>query len=537
MSDQLLIMNRGKIKQTGKKIFVAWKVFLWCLRWLSIVLFGVLFFVGLYFKLPWKVLACISIIPLVGVFVPKKIQPWVWGGLTVFIVALWGWAHLPEHNSKDWEPYQYTDALHSIQEEYLLSDAENAADEYLTVFEEHGETIFTFNFHPPTEDKRTLSAPWDPQEYSFLDFWLSEFEPAVQQIIEASRIEQCRFEIPHNLASMKPQLERINRFKGWVRLMIRSANRDLFTGDRDRAFAKLMATLNMAQHLYQQQTLFDQSGAFDVELLAGRAISAFIVNHCENTDRLLEIERSFRQLDPRWAKNWTDILAREKLTAKNLTGLMYETNPAGKVRISRNAMMALQEGLGFYPRRLFAKQHVMNRLAAIGLWLALPSNPQRLSKVVDERFDHYSLQVQKGEKLPRYSLKYIWIKGYNAQTVIDWLAMQQVGYYWALDSQFRRHRAIVNQIQIFTSLKRYYLKHGQWPDRLEQLDIASDWAVFIDPLCDQPFVYSRTEQGFRLYSLGPNGVDDDGVNMYKGSQDDILLWPRPEAGSHIDPEK
>ncbi|MHC4773165.1 MAG: hypothetical protein ACYS8S_06240, partial [Planctomycetota bacterium] len=73
-------MNRGKIKQTGKKIFVAWKGFLWCLRWLSIVLFGVLFFVGLYFKLPWKVLACISIIPLVGVFVPKKIQPWVWGG-------------------------------------------------------------------------------------------------------------------------------------------------------------------------------------------------------------------------------------------------------------------------------------------------------------------------------------------------------------------------------------------------------------------------------------------------------------------------
>jgi hypothetical protein len=191
-----------------------------------------------------------------------------------------------------------------------------------------------------------------------------------------------------------------------------------------------MATLNMAQHLYQQQTLFDQSGAFDVELLASRAISVFIINHCENTDRLLEIERSFRQLDPRWTKNWTDILAREKLTAKNLTGLMYETNPAGKVRISRNAMMALQEGLGFYPRRLFAKQHVMNRLAAIGLWLALPSNPQRLSKVVDERFDHYSLQVQKGEKLPRYSLKYIWIKGYNAQTVIDWLAMQQVGYYW-----------------------------------------------------------------------------------------------------------
>jgi len=154
-------------------------------------------------------------------------------------------------------------------------------------------------------------------------------------------------------------------------------------------------------------------------------------------------------------------------------------------------------------------------VAVIGLWLALPVSPQRLAAIVDDRFDHYSLLVQKGEDVPKYPLKYIWIKGLNVKTVIDWLAMQQVGYFWALDGQFKRHLAIVNQIRIFAALKRYFLVHGQWPESLEQLKIEDAAQVLIDPLCDKPFVYELTPQGFRLYSLGPNGIDDSGVNAPK----------------------
>ena len=519
-------MDSKKIKQTGKNMYTAWKVFLWVLRWASIILFGMLFFVGIYFKLPSKVLACIAVIPVVGIFVPKKIQPWVWGGLTVLLMSVWGWVHLPEQSSSQWRPYQYDGELAKIEQIGLPDRFVNAADQYEQVFDTYGEAIFFFDFTDEDMRQSTLAAPWNPETYPALNRWISGFDSAIDQLVEASKMDLCRFAIPSDLASIKPQLERINRIKGWTQLLIRSANRDVFKGHQQQGFEKIKTIPRMARHLYQQQTLFDQSAAFHVELMGARAAETFIIDQCEDPNMLAQIEQTYGQIDPQWAGNWPDILLREKLTAKNLAGLMYEINSSGSVRISHNAMMALQEGLGYRPQRLFFNQQIMNRLAVVGLWLALPSNPQRLANRVDERFDHYSLLVQKGQQLPRYSLKYIWVKGLNVQSVIDWLAMQQVGYYWALDGQFQRHLAIVNQIHLFAALKRYYLAHQRWPQTLEELDMENAEDVVVDPVSGRAFVYEQTEQGFRLYSQGANGVDDDGVNEPKQNKDDILLWPR-----------
>jgi hypothetical protein len=112
--------------------------------------------------------------------------------------------------------------------------------------------------------------------------------------------------------------------------------------------------------------------------------------------------------------------------------------------------------------------------------------------------------------------------------VIDWLAMWKVGYFWALDGHYRRHLALVNKIHILSALKRYFLQHQEWPGQLQELDLESQESVLNDPLCNQPFVYERTNRGFRLYSRGPNGIDDGGVYNIKAGKDDIVLWPRPD---------
>ena len=529
-------MEQRNIKQFGKNVYTVWKWFIWGLRWLSIILFGMLFFIGIYFKLPWKVLACIALIPVVGIFVPRKIQPWIWGGMTLFIAALWGWVKLPEHSSKSWKPYEYTEELAAIENGSMPADVNNAADLYSAVFDQYGEDIFYFRSRSTQAEEITFSSPWDPNEYPVLNFWISKFDPAIEQLIEASRIEQCRFDIPHNLASLTPQMQRVNQIKGWIRLLIRSANRDLFMNNQSAALEKLLAIPAIAQHLYQQQTLFDQSAAFHIELLGARALEMFIIDHCDNPEQFTEIESAFVNLNPQWARSWKGILLREKLVVKNLAALMYEVDDTGRIRVSHDAMMALQAGLGFQPQRLFLNQHEMNRLAVIGLWLWLPSNPKRLARMVDERFDDYSLQVQKGEKIPQYPLTYVWIKGLNAQSVVDWLAMQQVGYFWALDGQFKQHEAIEKQIRIFTALKKYWLVHQCWPQRLDELAIE-DVSIFTDPVCGKSFVYEQTSQGFRLYSLGTNGIDDGGINNLKQNKDDILLWPRNQFDSNEDVEK
>ena len=529
-----MALDTDRIKTFAKGTYVAWKWFLQGLRWLSIIVFAVLFFIGLYVKLPWKMLACLAVIPVVGICVPQKKQPYIWGLLTVILLSAWGWVHLPEHSNQQWQPFQYDTELAKIEREHLPEGINNAADWYQVILNAYGESIFDFNHDNEQVKQETLISSWDPGLYPALDNWISQFEPGIEQMIYASGIDPCRFEIPHNLASLKPQLQRINQLKGWARLMICSANRDLFLGFQARALDKLRAVAGIAQHLYQQQTLFDQSAAFHIELLAARAMKTFIIIHCDDPQVMKEIEQIFGDLDPQWARNWPDILAREKLMAKNLIALMYEVNESGKVRISHSAMMALQAGLGFRPQRLFLKQHEMNRLAVIGLWLALPSSPQRMATIVDERFDHYSQRAREGEQLPRYSILYVWTKGLNAQSVIDWLAMQQVGYFWALDGQFQRHESIVRQIKIFSALKQDFLKHNHWPEKLTDLNIENSDQVFIDALNNQPFVYERTDDSFRLYSVGPNAVDDGGVNDKQNNKDDILLWPASRLEENLD---
>lgn len=505
-----------------QKLRIAWKWILAGIRWLSIVFFGVLFFIGLYFQLPWKVLACLAVIPVVGLFVPKKIQSWIWLSLTVLLMSLFGWLHLPENNTSRWQPYQFHHDLTLLENQSPLTGP-NAADLYNKVLQEHGETIFYFRFASELEEQQTLTQPWDPNEHPRLDFWITTFEPAINTLTQAAALNQCRFDIPHNIPSMDPQMGRLNQLKGWTRLLLRASGRDLYTGQTERALQKQLAAIGIARHLYQQKTLFDQAAAFHIELLGTRALESYIIEHGKSDD-LLRIAAVFSGLDPRWPANWPHILAREQLQTKNLFGLLYETNETGRIRFSHAAMTALQEGLGYKPLRLFINQQTMNRLAVIGMWLCLPSNPEKMGELIDQRFNHYSLQAQQDSQFYPISLRYIWVLGLNIQSIVDWLAMQPVGYYWAFNGQFTRHEAILNRIRIFSELKQYVLAHNQWPERLEDLNLEDPYVVQ-DPLNQKPFQYRRTDTGFLFYSLGPNGMDDGGQYDMQAGKDDIQIWP------------
>ncbi|GAI19037.1 unnamed protein product, partial [marine sediment metagenome] len=60
--------------------------------------------------------------------------------------------------------------------------------------------------------------------------------------------------------------------------------------------------------------------------------------------------------------------------------------------------------------------------------------------------------------------------------------------------------------------------------------------IFIDPINGGDFVYEITEENFRLYSKGKNGIDEDGrreknigtscaPNVVDKGCDDWLIWP------------
>ena len=85
---------------------------------------------------------------------------------------------------------------------------------------------------------------------------------------------------------------------------------------------------------------------------------------------------------------------------------------------------------------------------------------------------------------------------------------------------------------------QYQKQYGQAPDSLDDLvEKGLLKEVSIDPFSDKPLVYRKTDDGFILYSVGFNFIDDGGVSgEYEGTNKnsharrwtddgDAIFWP------------
>ena len=88
------------------------------------------------------------------------------------------------------------------------------------------------------------------------------------------------------------------------------------------------------------------------------------------------------------------------------------------------------------------------------------------------------------------------------------------------------------------ALKRYQLKHGNYPPDLNSLVPEFLPAVPLDPVDGQPLLYRRNADGtFLLYSVGENGVDDAGdPSLEKGVTSSNYGWQNPHALDWVWPQ-
>ncbi len=74
------------------------------------------------------------------------------------------------------------------------------------------------------------------------------------------------------------------------------------------------------------------------------------------------------------------------------------------------------------------------------------------------------------------------------------------------------------------ALAAYQRERGEYPQTLDALAPEYLPAIPNDPFTDAPLIYTPTETGYRLYSVGDNGLDDNGVTHDDQPRgDDILL--------------
>ena len=77
--------------------------------------------------------------------------------------------------------------------------------------------------------------------------------------------------------------------------------------------------------------------------------------------------------------------------------------------------------------------------------------------------------------------------------------------------------------RILIALRRYKNKTAHWPQSLDQIKSSLSKEILTDPHNNGSFVYKLTDEGFKLYSKGPDNIDEDG--RYKQGADDWPIWP------------
>ena len=82
------------------------------------------------------------------------------------------------------------------------------------------------------------------------------------------------------------------------------------------------------------------------------------------------------------------------------------------------------------------------------------------------------------------------------------------------DTRHRLLKANSAITEIGASIQYYKIKNGHYPDSLDELSPSIVKEIPKDPFADKPFIYSKTDRGFELYSLGPDLMDDKASILY-----------------------
>lgn len=83
--------------------------------------------------------------------------------------------------------------------------------------------------------------------------------------------------------------------------------------------------------------------------------------------------------------------------------------------------------------------------------------------------------------------------------------------------------ADIAMCRLVLALNAYRPTHGSYPAALTDLQPTIDWPIPEDPFSGKPYVYRTQENGFILYSLGPD-CDDDGARTRGPDGDGDIVW-------------
>lgn len=488
---------------------------------------AVLLIAGAALQAPWKVLVLIAVFLLATAALPRVYRKWFWAtiGLAVIIFVCWV---LAPTDHEGWEQYKYdfSPQLAKLEQEREIPPPDNAALDYLALLEEDAadDANLTDQFCA------VYSSPWKSSDYPDAAKSLEKHSQTIKKLMDISQIPECRFPLD-NPSVYYLGATRYSAFGRWADLLAAAGNNDVGEGRIKQALEKYSAIAQIAQHQIQQGTRFDMMLGMGRKSLAYDLVRPLIMNGLDE-EEISWVENTICAPDNHWKNAWSRMLEYDKLIAASEIMAYYEINQNGRIRLSRDPL---------WPMRIRMRKALNESYSDVNessIWF------KQLLKPMVYRMAYPSWSEAKLIKAGTF-MRWLCLPAspddafaFNKKRSILSRARAQDRRYELMLQTHKRCMADRKGTLLMIALKCYKDAHGNWPENLAEVKPLASLDIFIDSLNNGEFVYKLTDEGFTLYSKGPNGIDEEG--KLNKSCDDWMIWPKgikkTKEGVDSDPE-
>ncbi len=294
-------------------------------------------------------------------------------------------------------------------------------------------------------------------------------------------------------------------------------------GKPDDAWADILTLHRLARQVARGQTITDSESAMQIELLAYRAETAFLATGYFTADTLRDYQKSYAELQalpsfvPKFGSterltmlDSLQFIRRDGLKAFDRFGLERELKFDNTLNIDRDK-------LNWEPSFQLINA-AMDRATAA---LQQPTYQQRLIALAPLEQDFQAVVA----KLKSENSLDLMRAGNDNPNFPDTMAkflfthfMRDLRKVLTLETRVLQLR--VNRETAF-GLALYRAENFAYPETLQALVPKYLAEIPIDRFSEKPMIYRRTEQGYLLYSVGPNGQDDGGRTPLSNTHDDL----------------
>ena len=372
-------------------------------------------------------------------------------------------------------------------------------------------------------------------EKQLMQKWLTENEEIFELLIAGTQKPYYWQKYNDRKAGvMGILLPYLSRFKRLVYPLRWRAQLQAEQGLYKDAFNDTKVCYRFGQHIRGSKIIIEQLSGIAIEAFAVRTVRDILSEYEVDSATLASLQKDFEGLiaDEDFALS----LEVEKLIMYDEAQRCFTEGRLGGGHLYMPRAMALGRGGGGILAKMDNPVFVIlspQQWRGVAKVLFLHPNKQQTREMADQLYSFWNTVANKSPGQIR--VEDIDIEKESMEIIRGNILLEILcSAVWRVNEINYQNKANVEATLTIIAISRYKLDKDYYPDSLDKLAESGYLKqVPMDPFSDKPLVYRRTEDGFVLYSVGLNFIDDGG-KVGKARKDkprrwaddgDAVFWP------------